>query len=101
MQINWRYGGGPLDASRGSGDSHHPETWKTAPGWGPEAPPTFFPLSNNLVERFQVERSHGEKLVQKPDWSPVWLLWIGLELALEGLEPPDPASLRKRFWRSR
>ena len=57
-------------------DSHHTETWKTDPGRGPEAPPTFFPLSSNLVERFLAERSYGEKLVQKPDWSPVWVLWI-------------------------
>ena len=51
---------------------------KQIPGRGPNAPPTFFPLSSNLVERFLVERSCAEKLVQKPDWSPVWILWIGL-----------------------
>ena len=84
-----------------SGDSHHTETWETAPGRGPEAPPTFFPLSSNLVERFLVERSYGEKLVQKPYWSPVWIILIGLEWALKGLESPDPASLRKGFWRAR
>ena len=85
----------PLDAREGSGDSHHTETWKIDPGRGPEAPPTFFPLSNILLEMFLVERSCGEKLVQKHDWSPVLVLWIGLELALKGLESPDAASLGK------
>ena len=41
------------------------------------------------------------KLVQKPDWSPVWVPWIGLEWALKGLESPDAALLRKGFWRAR
>ena len=52
MQINWRQGGVPLDAIEGSGDSHHPETWTTAPGGSPEAPFTFFPLSSNLGENY-------------------------------------------------
>ena len=91
----------PLDAREGSGDSHHRETWKIGPGRRPEAPPTFFPPSNILLEMFLVERSHGEKLVQKHDWSPVSVLWIGLEWALKGLESPDAASLGKAFWRAR
>ena len=49
---------------------------------------------------FLVERSYGEKLVQKPDWSPVWVLWIGQEWALKGLESPDAATPRKGFWRA-
>ncbi len=54
-----------------------------------------------MLERFLVERSYGEKLVQKPDWSLVWVLWIGLEWALKGVESPDAASLGKGFWRAR
>lgn len=43
-----------MDARERSGDSCH-GTRKAASGPGPEAPPTFFPFSGNLDERFLAE----------------------------------------------